>query len=71
MVGEATKNAKERAQSMVKSTGDKIGSLNSAKTGVFQIVPKESTDVSDYGINDTSSIQKKVVAVVSATFTVK
>ncbi len=71
MVGEATKNAKERAESMVKSTNDKIGSLNSAKTGVFQIVPVDSTDVSDYGINDTTSIKKKIVAVVNATFTVK
>lgn len=71
MVGEATKNAKERAQSMVKSTNDKIGSLNSAKMGVFQIVPVNSTEVSDYGINDTTSIQKRVVAVVNATFTVK
>ena len=71
MVGAATKNAKERAQSMVKSTGDRIGSLTSAKTGVFQIVPVNSTDVSDYGINDTTSIEKKVVAVVNATFSVK
>lgn len=71
MVGEATKNAKQRAESMVNSTGDKIGSLNSAKMGVFQIVPLNSTAVSDYGISDTSSIEKKVVAVVNATFTVK
>lgn len=71
MVGEATKNAKARAESMVKSTNDKIGSLNSARMGVFQIVPVNSTEVSDYGINDTNSIEKKVVAVVNATFTVK
>ncbi len=71
MVGEATKNAKERAESMVKSTNDKIGSLNSAKMGVFQIVPVNSTEVSDMGINDTNSVEKKVVAVVNATFTVK
>ncbi len=71
MVGEATKNAKQRAESMVKSTNDKIGSLNSAKMGVFQIVPVNSTEVSDMGINDTNSIEKKVVAVVNATFTVK
>lgn len=71
MVGAATKNAKERAQSMVQSTGDNIGSLTSAKTGVFQIVPVNSTDVSDYGINDTTSIEKKVVAVVNATFSVR
>lgn len=71
MVGAATKNAKERAISMVKSTGGNIGALTSAKTGVFQIVPVNSTDVSDYGINDTTSIEKKVVAVVNATFSVK
>ncbi len=71
MVGEATKNAQERAKSMVKATNGKIGTINSAKMGVFQIVPVDSTEVSDYGYNDTSSIEKKVVATVSATFTVK
>ena len=45
--------------------------MNSAKMGVFQIVPVDSTDVSDYGINDTSSKEKKVIATVTATFTVK
>lgn len=71
MVGEAAKNAKERAQSMVKGTNGRIGVMNSAKMGVFQIVPVDSTEVNDYGINDTSSIEKKVVATVTATFTVK
>ena len=71
MVGKATQNAKQRAESMVKSTGDKIGSLNSAKMGVFQIVPANSTEVTDYGINDTTSPEKNVIAVVNATFTVK
>jgi hypothetical protein len=71
MVGEATKNAKQRAESMVSGTKGKIGTMNSAKMGVFQIVPVNSTDVSDYGINDTSSIEKKVVATVNATFNVK
>ena len=71
MVGKATQNAKQRAESMVKSTGDKIGSLNSAKMGVFQIVPINSTEVTDYGINDTTSPEKNVIAVVNATFTVK
>lgn len=71
MVGEATKNAKQRAQSMVSSTNGKIGVMNSAKMGVFQIVPDNSTEISDYGINDTTSVEKKVTAVVNATFTVK
>lgn len=71
MVGEAAKNAKERAQSMVKGTNGKIGVMTGAKMGVFQIVPVDSTEVNDYGINDTTSIEKKVVATVTATFTVK
>lgn len=71
MVGEASKNAKERAISMISGTNGKIGVMNSARMGVFQIVPVDSTEVNDYGINDTSSIEKKVVATVTATFTVK
>ena len=38
--------------------------------GVFQITPAFSTQVTDYGINDTSSRLKDVTAVVSATFAV-
>lgn len=71
MVGEATKNAKARAESMIAGTNGKIGTMNSAKMGVFQIVPINSTDVSDYGINDTSSLEKKVISTVNVTFNVK
>lgn len=71
VLADATKNAKDRAESMVKSTNGRIGVMNSAKMGVFQIVPVNSTEVSDYGINDTQSIEKKVIAVVNATFTIK
>ncbi len=71
MIAEASKNAKARAESLVEGTNGKIGVMTSAKVGVFQIVPVDSTEVNDYGINDTSSIEKKVVSTVSATFTVK
>ncbi len=71
MLAEATKDAKQRAKSMVESTGGHIGVMNSAKMGVFQIVAKNSTDVSDYGIYNTSAIDKKINAVVNATFTIK
>ena len=71
MVGEASKNAKARAVSMVSGTNGKIGVMTGAKMGVFQIVPVDSTEVNDYGINDTTSIEKKVVATVTATFTVE
>lgn len=71
VIAEASKNAKERAQSLVKGTNGKIGVMTSARVGVFQIVPVDSTEVSDYGINDTTSIEKKIISTVSATFTVK
>ncbi|HBM15815.1 MAG TPA: SIMPL domain-containing protein [Lentisphaeria bacterium] len=71
MLAEASENAKLRAQSMLNATGNKIGVMRSAKMGVFQITPLTSTDISDYGINDTTSLHKKVMAVVSASFAIQ
>ena len=71
MLGKATENAKQRAENMVKATGNKIGFMKSAKMGVFQITPITSTDVSDWGINDTTSLDKKVMAVVTASFSIE
>ncbi|MDD4879214.1 MAG: SIMPL domain-containing protein, partial [Candidatus Omnitrophica bacterium] len=42
----------------------------SADMGVFQITPVNSTEVSDWGSNDTSSLEKKVFAVVHADFAI-
>ncbi len=70
MLAEATRDAKGRAEKMVSSTGGKIGVLRKAKMGVFQITPANSFEVSDYGVNDTSSIEKKVTAVVRADFAI-
>lgn len=39
--------------------------------GVFQITPLYSTEVSDYGINDTTSIDKEITAVVNCEFIIK
>lgn len=71
MLGKATENAKLRAENMVKATGNKIGSIRSARMGVFQITQITSTDVSDWGINDTTSLEKKVMAVVTASFAIE
>ncbi|MCA9789032.1 MAG: SIMPL domain-containing protein [Cyanobacteria bacterium HKST-UBA06] len=70
LLRDAAKNALERARSVVEPTGRRAGAIASASTGVFQITDKNSTDVSDYGIYDTSSVDKKVTAVVNATFRV-
>lgn len=71
LLEEASKNAKERAQAIAKSTGDKIGSVKDASQGVFQVTQKNSTDVSDYGSYDTSTVDKKITAIVRASFEVR
>ncbi|MDM7921273.1 MAG: SIMPL domain-containing protein [Pyrinomonadaceae bacterium] len=70
MLGEAAKDAKERAERIAQSTGNSIGSVRSAKMGVMQITAADSTDVSDYGVYDTSTIDKDMTAVVNVSFAV-
>ncbi len=67
----ATKDAKARAKAMLKATNNNVGKIKSVKMGVFQITPVDSTNVSDMGINDTSTIDKKVTAVANVVFYVK
>jgi uncharacterized protein len=71
MLARATENAKLRAENMVKATGNKIGVMRSARMGVFQITPVNSNEISDWGMNDTSSLEKKVAAVVNASFSIE
>ena len=71
MLARATENAKQRAAKMANATGNHIGVIRSAKMGVFQIAPINSNDVTDYGMNDLSSMDKKVMAVVNATFAIE
>ncbi len=68
MLGEAMKDATERAKVMAESSGSKLGDLRDAKMGVFQVTPRNSTDVSDYGYYDTSSKEKDITAVVKASY---
>jgi hypothetical protein len=70
MLGEAAKDAKERAERIAASTGNSIGSVRSARMGVLQITAADSTDVSDYGVYDTSTIEKDMTAVVNVSFAV-
>ena len=68
MLAAATQDARARAEEMAKNAGSQIGRLRGARMGVFQVTPAGSTDVSDYGVNDTSSLEKDITAVVAATF---
>ncbi len=71
LLEDATIDAKERASAMLKATHNKVGKIQSVRMGVFQITPADSTNVSDYGINDTTTIDKKVTSVANVVFRVK
>ncbi|MBO6271871.1 SIMPL domain-containing protein [bacterium] len=71
LLHEATTDAKQRAKAMLKATHNRTGKIQSVKMGVFQITASDSTDVSDGGIYNTSSIEKKVTAVANVVFKIK
>ena len=71
LLEKASQDARNRAASMLKPTRNSVGKIQSVKMGVYQITPVDSTNVSDMGINDTSSIDKKVTAVANVSFKIK
>ena len=71
LLEKASKDARARATSMLKPTHNSVGKIQSVRMGVYQITPVDSTNVSDMGINDTSSIDKKVTAVANVAFKIK
>ena len=71
LLEKASMDAKARAESMLKATHNSVGKINSVRMGVYQITPVDSTDVSDMGIIDSSSIDKKVTAVANVSFKIK
>ena len=70
MLAEAAKDAKARAEQIANSTGNSISTVRSAKMGVMQITAADSNEVSDYGLNDTSALEKDITAVVNVSFAI-
>ena len=68
MLAEAAKDSRTRAEQIANSTRAKIGPLRSARMGVIQINPADSTETSNEGNNDTSSLEKDIITVVGSTF---
>ncbi len=71
MLAEATKDARARAEQIALQGDRKIHQLRSARMGVFQIASLYSTHTSSEGVSDTSSLEKTMTAVVTATFSLK
>jgi uncharacterized protein len=71
MLADATKDARARAEQIAEQGNRSIANLHDAEMGVFQITPLHETDTSGDGENDTSSMDKTITAVVTATFLLK
>ena len=71
MLAEAAKDARARAEQIATQGGRSIARLHDADQGIFQITPRHSTDTSGEGMNDVTSREKTITAVVTATFLLK
>jgi hypothetical protein len=71
LLAEATKDAQNRARVIVEATGAALGKLRGVDVGVFQVTTPNSTQVEDYGVYDTGTLEKDVTAVVNVTFALK
>jgi hypothetical protein len=71
LLGQATDDARLRAEQIANLGGRNLGTLRSAKAGVFQINALNETVTSSQGNNDTTSIEKTVMVTVAAQFTLK
>lgn len=71
LLSDAMADARVRAEQITKGSGSKVGALKSAASGVVQVLPSNSLEISDYGAYDTSTINKNVMVTVKATFSVK
>lgn len=69
MLALATQDATNRSEQIASNSKSQIKSLKKAKMGVFQIMPKNSNNVTDSGVDDTSSIDKEIMAVLNCEFT--
>jgi hypothetical protein len=71
MLGEATKDARNRAETLANNSKCSVGNLKSAQQGVFQITAPNSTETSDMGEFDVTTKEKTIKAVVTIEYSIK
>ena len=65
LLEQAADNARLRAERLARSSGNRVANIISASQGIFQITQPNSTETASWGMYDTSTIEKKVRAVVT------
>ena len=68
MMAEATRDARARAEQIAVQGGRQVAGLRNARMGVVQINPVHSSSTSWEGNNDTTSVDKTIIATITATF---
>lgn len=71
LLAAAVRDAQNRGKVLVGASGGSLGGLRGVDVGVFQVTSPNSTEVSDYGVYDTSTLRKDVTAVVNVTFALR
>ncbi len=71
LIPDAIEDAKLRAEKIAEGSGKVIGSIKSANLGVVQVLPVHSTEVTDWGTYDTSTIEKEIMLTVTGIFVLK
>lgn len=71
LLSDAIADAKMRAGEIAKNSGKRVGSIKSASSGVVQVQSLNSTEISDYGMYDTSQLEKQITVTVRAVFTLR
>lgn len=71
LIPDAINDAKLRAQKIAEGSGKIIGVIKSANLGVVQVLTVNSTEVSDWGTCNTSTIEKEIMIPVNVMFTLK
>jgi hypothetical protein len=72
MLNEAANDAHSRATGIAANCGSRLGDLKSARMGVLQIEGLSATDgASDTGANDTTSLDKKITAIVKTDYSIR
>lgn len=72
MLSEASKDARTRAENMLKSAGGaSLSSLRAADMGVINVNPANSSETSWEGNNDTTSLDKDIIAIVHVTYALR
>jgi len=72
MLAEAAKDARVRAENMLRSTGGAaIHNLRSADMGIINVNAVNDTNTSAEGNNDTSSLEKDIMTIVHVTYEVQ